>query len=185
MEEMEEKVQWCANIERTDQSVLAYRLSDDLQFALNIDPKGQRHLRDALIVIPLAPYIFDHAVGGKEDVLPPYGIGQVKDIFKLPEDEAYQLVVTRSQFVGDNRWATNTFEDVEGYLRHDYPHDSKMQIDEDIKYWQGINAGRPVHQSSFLRQMTNSRISLHLQRVAAKRPLHQRDQWLLKARQSS
>lgn len=61
---------WCAKIERTDGQTIAYRLSGDLQHALDIDVAGQRHLLHGLIVIPLAPYIFAKPMGTKDDVLP-------------------------------------------------------------------------------------------------------------------
>lgn len=169
---------WCVTVQRTDGSLLNYRLSDDLQFGLNIDPKGQRHLTTALIVIPLAPYLYDHP-GMADDVLPPYGVGQVQRIFQVSREVAGDWVPTRSQFIGDNAWHTAAFTSVEGYLKHDYQDEDRLRIAEDIQYWQSQVKHRPFHQSCGLRKATNRSIEAHLARVSQRRTIADQSEWQL------
>ncbi|KRL76037.1 DUF7679 family protein [Secundilactobacillus paracollinoides] len=164
---------WCAKIERTDGQTIAYRLSGDLQHALDIDVAGQRHLLHGLIVIPLAPYIFAKPMGTKDDVLPPYGVGFVTQIYQQARDEAIVLMPTRSQFIDHVYWPKDTRENVRTYLQHDYAWLNKKQIDADIDYWQQRENKQQCRPNPFWHVVSDYRIQRHLRRIKAYRRHHE------------
>lgn len=168
---MPEKL-WCATIERTDGQTIAYRLSGDLQHALNLDVAGQRHLLHGLIVIPLAPYIFAKPKGTKDDILPPYGVGYVTKIYQQNEDEAIVLTPTRSQFIDNGYWPKDTRKNVRTYLQHDYSWLNKQQIDADIGYWQQRETQKICRANKFWHVVSEYRIQRHLRRIKAYHRAH-------------
>ena len=163
---------WCADIIRSNHQAQTYRLSGDLQYALTIDEAGQRHLLHGLIVVPLAPYIFSKPRGTKEDVLPPYGVGYVKRVYRIDQPAAGQLTPTRSQFIDYKYWPNATQKSVSIYLQHDYSWLNKKQIDADIAYWQGQDSHRPVPVNRLWVLVSKYRIHRHLKRIAAYRKRH-------------
>jgi hypothetical protein len=174
---------WCADIMRSNGQIVQYRLTMDLQLALNSDLSGQSEMQNALIVIPLAPYRNhrpnSHQAKSKSANQPPYGIGLVKKIYRLRAGQAYRLQVARSQFIGHQYWSVRPFQPCNRYLRHDYPWLSQKQIAADITYWQKRLFKDKPHQNWWWKLVSNLRIRFQLTRIKQDNYVKERKKWLM------
>ncbi len=171
------KSMWCVDVKRTTGQRIQYRLSLDLQHAINSDFKGRQVLIHALIIIPLAPYLLTkrryHSVRNGQRTRndsaakPPFGVGKVMRLYRLPTSEAHHFPVTRSQFVGKDYWTVRPYVLVRNYLQHDYCWSSRLQITADLTCWQDrlYKARRP---NWLIGTLTNYRIHRQLKRIEKK-----------------
>lgn len=92
----------------------------------------QEVMIDALINVPVAPYLPDNAVQ------PPMATAKVSGVEAFDaDDEAVQgMQRTRSQFIMAAIWQKQTPEVNFNFLRHDYDEQSQAQIKADVDFWQ-------------------------------------------------
>ncbi|MFD1124706.1 hypothetical protein ACFQ22_04920 [Lentilactobacillus raoultii] len=173
---------WCAKVIRTNGRTVQYRLTMDLQHALNGDPQGRNEMQNALLVIPLAPYLpgrkprkSQPQARKKSD--PPFGIGRVIEIYRLPANVAQRFQVTRSQFIGREYWTTRPFKICNTYLRHDYPWLSQKQIAADITYWQNRLFKDHPRENRFWRFITRQRVHHQLKQIQHRRFRYEQKKW--------
>ncbi len=154
---------WCVTILMVTGVKREYRLSDDLQFALNLQGHFKR-LKNALLVVPLGPYV---DINGKEQsiVEPPFGVIKIESIYRIATSDARKLHITRSQFIGGDLWPTWNYQKIYGYLKHDYPKLSQWQISKDIKYWIKKQQGKQVSPNPFSLFITKVRINRQIKRL--------------------
>lgn len=92
----------------------------------------QEVMIDALINVPVAPYLPDNAVQ------PPMATAQVSGVEAYAADDpvVQGLQRTRSQFIMAAIWKKQTSEVNYNFLRHDYDEQSQAQIKADVDFWQ-------------------------------------------------
>ncbi|EEI70782.1 DUF7679 family protein [Lentilactobacillus hilgardii] len=175
---------WCADVIRPNGRVVKYRLTRDLQHALNSDSRGRNEMQNALIVIPLAPYLRTEkskSVDDRKRLLqtsqPPFGIGLVRRIYRLSSGQARYFQVTRSQFIGHQYWTVRPFKSCNSYLRHDYPWLSQKQIAADITYWQNQLFKRNTRQNWFWKWVSSYRVKHQLKKIRYSQYLSDLKNW--------
>lgn len=90
----------------------------------------QEVMRDALINVPVGPYLPD------DQFLPPMATGKVIDVEAVDSTAALlDLQRTRSQFIMASIWQKQSSITNYNFLRHDYPAASQEQIKADVEYW--------------------------------------------------
>ncbi|APR07748.1 hypothetical protein FAM21834_01090 [Lentilactobacillus parabuchneri] len=162
---------WCIDVKYVNGMVKKYRLTMDLQHALNGDPQGRNLLQNALIVVPLAPYLeFKYQKKMSKDAWkrfkvktqPPFGIGRIIKFYQLSSARAHKFPVSRSQFVAAEYWKAGPYARVNRYLRHDYKWLTKCQISADITYWQRQLYLKKPHPNGCCRLLTWIRVQIRL-----------------------
>lgn len=177
---MKLKKYWCADVIRSDGKMVQYRLTLDLQMALNSDSRGRNEMQRALLVIPLTPYYDPKSSRSKDKSgVPPFGIGMVKQIYRMSANRAHHLQISRSQFIGYQYWSVRPFKICNTYLKHDYPWFSQKQIAADITYWQNRLFKAHVRPSRWWQWVTNLRIKRQLRRISRDAYRQQRRKWVL------
>jgi hypothetical protein len=86
---------------------------------------------DALINVPVAPYLPDNTV------LPPMATAKVISVRAVDDTDpaVVDLQRTRSQFIMAAVWQKQDENADYNYLRHDYVPETQEQIKADVAYW--------------------------------------------------
>lgn len=92
----------------------------------------QEVMIDALINVPVAPYLPDNSVQ------PPIATAKVSGVkaYAADDDAVQGMQRTRSQFIMAAIWKKQTSEVNYNFLRHDYDAQSQAQIKADVDFWQ-------------------------------------------------
>ena len=117
----------------------------------------QEVMIDALINVPVAPYLPDNAV------LPPMATAKVISVRAVDDSNpaVRDLQRTRSQFIMAAVWQKQDEDADYNYLRHDYVPDTQEQIKADVAYWKNGT------QTPAVVAKTKARIAKQEQRYAA------------------
>lgn len=112
------------------QYLVANDIEPGLAHRLATRKNWQEVMRDALINVPVGPYLPDN------QVLPPIATGKVSDVEAVDSTATLKdLQRTRSQFIMASIWQKQSSVTNYNFLRHDYPAASQEQIKADVEYW--------------------------------------------------
>ncbi len=110
--------------------LVANDVEPGLEHRLATRENWQEVMREALINVPVAPYL------PSGTPLPPMATAKVVDVEALPADETPRdLQRTRSQFIMKDIWQHQSSTANYNFLHHDYDAASQKQIQADINYW--------------------------------------------------
>lgn len=108
--------------------LLANDVEPGLEHRYQTRENWQEVMRDALINVPVGPYIKDNRV------IPPIATAKVIDVFACEKVDPH-LQRTRSQFIMAAVWQKQTDEQDYNFMHHDYSRWSQRQIKADVDYW--------------------------------------------------
>lgn len=112
--------------------LLANDVEPGLEHRYQTRENWQEVMRDALINVPVGPYIKDNRV------IPPIATAKVIDVMAC-ESVDPQLQRTRSQFIMVAVWKKQSNEQDYNFMHHDYPYWSQRQIKADVDCWNNGN----------------------------------------------
>lgn len=108
--------------------LLANDVEPGLEHRYQTRENWQEVMRDALINVPVGPYLKSKCV------IPPIATAKVLDVTACDQIDP-TLQRTRSQFIMAAIWQKQTFEQDYNFMHHDYPSWSQKQIWADVDYW--------------------------------------------------